>query len=130
MDPTQGHYTFWHAIGYLYIILSTLYAALVDFVPGMVELTFPANSSNGDTVCIDIYIIDDILFEKKEHFFVNSRVHKERSRLSILSPTIVPVVICSEDGELGSVKRVFSIMLSVATPGIITQAAELKCVCV
>jgi hypothetical protein len=42
----------------------------VDYILTPTELTFPADSEQGDTVCTDIEIIDDEAVENNEYFTV------------------------------------------------------------
>ena len=52
---------------YVYTTTASIdYTSLIDEV-----LVFPAGSVTGDSVCINISITDDLMFEKKEDFFVN-----------------------------------------------------------
>ena len=42
----------------------------MDYLLEPTELTFPADSEQGDTVCVDVEIIDDEAVENSEYFYV------------------------------------------------------------
>ena len=52
------------------IPLYLIYTGGVDYALTPEKLTFPVDSEQGDLVCIDMEIIDDLAVENKESFYV------------------------------------------------------------
>ena len=56
----------------------------MDYFLTLTELTFPAGSEQGDTVCTDIDIIDDEAVENSEYFYVELSTNDSNVQLLIL----------------------------------------------
>ena len=59
-------------------------------------LTFPPNSTNGTLTCVDIPIIDDHRFEKKEYFYLHVKV--EERNIHIYGHPYISIHIYDNDG--------------------------------
>ena len=73
------------------------FLAGLDYVPiKKTTLSFPKGSNNGDTACVDVYIIDDKAFEKTEVFLLH--IGAIEKNIIIHRPYFVPIYIIDNEG--------------------------------
>ena len=83
----------------VYLLNSLRDTGGVDYALTPAELTFPADSEQGDLVCIDMEIIDDLAVENNESFYVELSTNDSKVQLLDYCQRKV-VNIIDSDGEI------------------------------
>lgn len=76
-------------------MLSFSFSAGMDYTSVAVMLTFSVSNNDGYTQCVNIPLLDDVIFEMNEHFYV--RISSEVD--VVIHRASAPVHIIDNDGE-------------------------------
>ena len=84
--------------------MSLVATPILDFIPVVEQLTFTEGQLQGDSVCTDIIIIQDVFVETQETFEVMLLPDLNDILGAIINPSKSKAIVTISDGEMNSSK--------------------------